>query len=86
MCTLISAFMGLALIVLAWLAVGLQQTALSKTEDARQLRRQLQECNDQRLKDSIADKAAAWRRDRRSGDNPRGGAVGYVEGDFNDFT
>jgi hypothetical protein len=73
MCLLITTFLGLLVAVLVWLAVGLQKTVDVKTEDVRQLRHQLRICNDQRIKDSIAEKSGAWRRDRRIGDNPRGG-------------
>jgi hypothetical protein len=79
MCLLISCFLALIIVVLAWLAVGLQKTVDVKTEDARQLRRQLQDCNNQRLRDSIQEKAAAWRRDRRASDKPWGMVVTHED-------
>jgi len=79
MCLLISCFMGMIITVLAWLAVGLQKNVDVKTEDARQLRRQLQDCHNQRLRDSIEEKAAAWRRDRRISDKPWGMTVTHED-------
>lgn len=62
---------SLAAVVLFWLGAKNERSCMKK--DTERLIAQIENCQEERLKKSIEEKASAWRRDRRYGDNKHGG-------------
>ena len=70
MCLLALSFLLITALGLIWLALGLGAKNDVQAKDIIDLQIRLQKCKDQRGMEAIAEKAGAWRRDRRQGDNP----------------
>jgi len=73
MINLVCLGLGIALLLALWFVLSLHADNANQRKQIDRLQTQLKQCRDAQLTKSIEEKASAWRRDRRYGDNKHGG-------------